>query len=158
MVNRFSHLSRECFLYNSSTVEASQSNHTNKTLPKGGESRTRLTYSQLLSEDRPLPQGRAVPAPVAELVLALVDAQLGALADDDDGVRATLAEGPLTGCQSWYVVADDVGAQGHHGGQRPAGMTIVKRLYQNSLLEKCGEHSLLKQKGDPNLMDGYNFY
>lgn len=126
--------------------------------PKGGESRTRLTYSQLLSEDRPLPQGRAVPAPVAELVLALVDAQLGALANDDDGVRATLAEGPLTGCQSWYVVADDVGAQGHHGGQRPAGMRIVKRLYQNSNLEKCGEHSLLKQKGDPNLMGGYNFY
>lgn len=78
-----------------------------------------LTYSQLLSKDRPLAQGRAVPAAVAELVLTFVDAELGAFADDDDGVGATLTEGPLTGGQSWYLVADDVCAQRHHRGQRP---------------------------------------
>ena len=72
-----------------------------------------------MSKHSPLPQGRAVPAAVAELVLTLVDAQLGALADDDDGIGATLTEGSLTGGQSRYLVADDVCAQSDHGGQRP---------------------------------------
>ena len=63
-----------------------------------------------MSKDSPLAQGRAVPPAVAELVLALIDAQLGALADDDDGVGATLAEGSLTGGQSRDLVADDVRA------------------------------------------------
>lgn len=89
----------------------------------------RLTYSQLLSEHRPLSQRRAVPPAVPELVLALVDAQLGAFADDDDGVGATLAEGPLTGGQSWDLVADYVGTQSHHRGQGPAETT--KRFVSN---------------------------
>lgn len=58
---------------------------------------SRLTYSELLSEHCPFPQGGAVPAPIAELVLALVDSQLGTLANDDDGIGATLADGSLTG-------------------------------------------------------------
>lgn len=74
----------------------------------------RLTYSQLLSKHCPLAQGRAVPPTVSELVLTLIDAQLGALADDDDGVWATLAEGSLTGGQSWDLVADDVCTQSYH--------------------------------------------
>lgn len=71
-----------------------------------------------MSEHRPLAQGRAVPAAVPELVLALIDAELGALADDDDGVGATLAEGSLPGGQSRDLVADDVGPQSYHRRQR----------------------------------------
>lgn len=74
-----------------------------------------------MSKDCPLSQGGAVPAAVAELVLTLIDAQLGAFADDDDGVGATLAEGSLTRSQAWDLVADDVRPQGHHGGQCPEG-------------------------------------
>lgn len=72
-----------------------------------------------MSEDGPLSQGRAVPAAVAELVLTLVDAQLSPFADDDDGVGAALTEGSLAWGQSRYLIADDVGTQSHHGGQRP---------------------------------------
>lgn len=92
--------------------------HTKKKHKKNHTS-NRLTYSQLLSEDRLLSQSRAVPPAVPELVLALVETQLGTFANGDDGVGATLTKGPLTGRQSWYLVADDVGAQSHHRGQRP---------------------------------------
>lgn len=74
----------------------------------------RLTYSQLLAEDRPLSQRRAVPASIPELVLTLIDAHLGAFAHNDDGVRATLADSPLARCQPRDLVADDVGTQSHH--------------------------------------------
>lgn len=72
-----------------------------------------------MSKDGPLAQGRAVPPAVAELILTLIDAQLGALANDDDGVGATLAEGSLPGGQSRDLVADDVRAEGYHRGERP---------------------------------------
>lgn len=72
-----------------------------------------------MSKHSPLTQGRAVPAAVAELVLTLVDSQLGTFANDYDGVRATLTEGSLTGGQSWDLVADYVSAQSYHRGQRP---------------------------------------
>ncbi|TNN43891.1 hypothetical protein EYF80_045913 [Liparis tanakae] len=39
------------------------------------------------------------PASIPELVLALIDAHLGAFAHDDDGVRAALADGPLARIQ-----------------------------------------------------------
>lgn len=79
----------------------------------------RLTYSQLLSENRPLAQGWAVPAAVAELILTLVDAQLGAFADDDDGIGASLTEGSLTRGQSRDLVADDVCTESNHRGECP---------------------------------------
>lgn len=75
---------------------------------------TRLTYSQLLTEDRPLSQRRTVPASVTELVLALVDSHLGAFTHNNDGVRAALADGPLARCQPRDLVADDVGTQSYH--------------------------------------------
>ena len=81
----------------------------------------RLTDSELLAEHGPLPQGGAVPAAVTELVLALVDAQLGALSDGDDGVWAAVADRSLPRGQAGDLVTDDVGAQGHHWGQRPVG-------------------------------------
>lgn len=74
----------------------------------------RLTYSQLLAEDCPLPQRRTVPASVPELVLTLIDAHLGTFAHNNDGVRAALADSPLARCQAGYLVADDVGTQSHH--------------------------------------------
>lgn len=80
----------------------------------------RLTYSQLLAEDRPLSQRRAVPAAVPELVLTLIDAHLSAFAHNNDGVRATLTDSPLARRQPGNLVADDVGAQSHHRGQGPA--------------------------------------
>lgn len=80
----------------------------------------RLTYSQLLTEDCPLPQRRTVPASVSELVLTLVDAHLGAFTHNNDGVRAALADGPLAWCQPGDLVADDVGTQSHHRRQGPA--------------------------------------
>lgn len=74
-----------------------------------------------MSKDCPRAQGRAVPAAVAELVLTLVDAQLGTFADDDDGIRATLAQGSLTRGQSGHFVADDVSTQSDHRGECPEG-------------------------------------
>lgn len=82
--------------------------------------KSRLTYSKLLPKDGPLPQSRAVPAAIAELVLTLVDAQLRALPNDDDGVRAALADGPLARRQPRDLIADDIGTQGHHRGKGPA--------------------------------------
>lgn len=72
-----------------------------------------LTYSQLLPKDGPLAKGRAVPPSVAKLILALVDAQLSALPNDDDGIWAALADGALSGGQAGDLVADDVSAQSH---------------------------------------------
>lgn len=83
-----------------------------------------LTYSQLLPKDRPLAEGRAVPASVAKLILALVDAQLSALPDDDDGIRAALTDGTLSGGQTGDLVADDVRTQSHDGRQSPLEKTI----------------------------------
>lgn len=80
----------------------------------------RLTYSQLLTEDCPLPQRRTVPASISELVLTLIDAHLGTFAHNNDGVWAALADGPLARCQPRNLVADDVGTQSHHRGQGPA--------------------------------------
>lgn len=120
-----------------------------------------------MSEHGPLAQGRAVPPAIPELVLAFVDAQLGALADDDDGVGPRLTEGPLTGRQSRDLVADDVRAQSDHGGQRPVqrerereindrGKTVFyKEVYrfwlkQSSLgcdLSKTREHLFPMNKG-----------
>lgn len=80
----------------------------------------RLTYSQLLTEDCPFSQRRAVPASISELVLTLIDAHLGAFADNDDGVWAALADGSLARSQPRNLVADDVGTQSHHRGQSPA--------------------------------------
>lgn len=80
----------------------------------------RLTYSQLLTEDCPFSQRGTVPASISKLVLTLIDAHLGAFTYNDDGVWATLADGPLARCQPGNLVADDVGTQSHHWGQGPA--------------------------------------
>lgn len=78
------------------------------------------THFELLAEDRPLAQGRAVPAPVAELELALVDAHLGPFPDDNDRVGPALADRPLPGGEPRDLVTDDAGSQGHHRGETPA--------------------------------------
>lgn len=74
-----------------------------------------LTYSELLPEDGLLAEGGAVPAPEAELVLALVDAHLRPLPDHDDGIGPALTDGALPRGQARDLVADDVGSQGHDG-------------------------------------------
>ncbi|KAA8590871.1 hypothetical protein FQN60_001814 [Etheostoma spectabile] len=56
--------------------------------------------------DCPLSKRRAVPAPVFELKLTLVDAHLGSLSDDDNGIGATLADNPLSGGQTGDLVTD----------------------------------------------------
>lgn len=96
----------------------------------------RLTCSQLLSKDGPLAQGWAVPAAVAELVLTLVDAQLGTFADDDDGIGAALAEGSLPRGQSGDFVADDVSTQSYHRGECPG-----RRRGRRSEAMKAGENT-----------------
>lgn len=80
----------------------------------------RLTYSQLLTEDCPFSQRRTVPTSISKLVLTLIDAHLGAFTHNNDGVWATLADGPLARCQPRNLVADDVGTQSHHRRQGPA--------------------------------------
>ena len=74
-----------------------------------------LTYSELLPEDGLLAEGGAVPAPEAELVLALVDAHLRPLPNHDDGIGPALTDGALPRGQARNLVADDVGSQGHDG-------------------------------------------
>lgn len=71
-----------------------------------GFNRQQHTHFQLFSEDRPLPQCRTVPAPVFELKLTLVDAHLGPLSDDDNGIGATLADNPLSRGQTGDLVTD----------------------------------------------------
>lgn len=68
--------------------------------------RQQHTHFQLFSEDCPLSKRRAVPAPVFELKLTLVDAHLGSLSDDDNGIGATLADNPLSGGQTGDLVTD----------------------------------------------------
>lgn len=72
------------------------------------------THFQLFSEDGPLAEGRTVPASVPELKLALVDAHLCSFSYNDDGVWSTLADDPLSWCESWDFVADDAGSQSDH--------------------------------------------
>lgn len=68
--------------------------------------RQQHTHFQLFSEDCPLPERGAIPAPVFELKLTLVDAHLGSLSDDDNGIGATLADNPLSGGQTGDLVTD----------------------------------------------------
>lgn len=68
--------------------------------------RQQHTHFQLFSEDCPLAERRTIPAPVPELKLTLVDAHLGALSDDDNGIGATLADYPLSGGQTRDLVTD----------------------------------------------------
>lgn len=75
-----------------------------------------LTHSELLAEDGPLTEGRAVPSAIAELVLTLIDTHLSTLTDNNDGVRAALTDGALSGGQSGDFVADNIGTQSHHWG------------------------------------------
>lgn len=56
-------------------------------------------------------QRAAVPAMVPELVLALPDPLLGALANGLHDVWVTLAQLPLLVHQAWDVVADHTGPQ-----------------------------------------------
>lgn len=56
-------------------------------------------------------QRAAVPAMVPELVLALSDPLLGALANGLHDVWVTLAQMPLLVHQAWDVVADHTGPQ-----------------------------------------------
>lgn len=63
-------------------------------------------HFQLFAEDGPLPERRAVPAAVFELELALVDAHLDPLSDDDNGIGATLTDYPLSGSQTGDLVTD----------------------------------------------------
>ena len=65
------------------------------------------THFQLFSEDRPLSERRAVPAAVFELELTLVDAHLGSLSNDDNGIGAALADDPLPRSQTRDLVTDD---------------------------------------------------
>lgn len=71
-----------------------------------GERSLFTAHFQLFSEDCPLSKRRAVPAPVFELKLTLVDAHLGSLSDDDNGIGATLADNPLSGGQTGDLVTD----------------------------------------------------
>lgn len=79
------------------------------------------THSELLPEHGPLPQGRAVPAAVSELKLALIDPHLDPLPDHYDGVGSALTDSPLTGGQARDLVADDARSQRDHRRQTPAG-------------------------------------
>lgn len=75
-------------------------------------------------------QRAAVPAMVPELVLALSDPLLGALANGLHDVWVTLAQMPLLVHQAWDVVADHAGpqctdipdrAQGGKINEKPSG-------------------------------------
>lgn len=77
------------------------------------------THFQLFSEDGPLAERGAVPAAVFELKLALIDAHLRALSDQDDCVRPTLTDDPLPGRQSRDLVANDARSQRQYGGESP---------------------------------------
>lgn len=68
--------------------------------------RQQHTHFQLFSEDGPLSERGAVPAARFELKLALVDAHLDPLSDDDNGIGATLADNPLSGSQTGDLVTD----------------------------------------------------
>lgn len=78
------------------------------------------THFELLPEHGPLSQGRAVPASVPELELALVNAHLNSLSDHYDRVGSALTDSPLTGGQAGDFVADDAGPQRNHRRQTPA--------------------------------------
>lgn len=78
------------------------------------------THFELLPKHGPLPQGRAVPAAVPELELALVDARLDSLSHHDDGVGSALTDRPLPGGQARDLVADDAGSQSDNRRQPPA--------------------------------------
>ncbi|TNN79712.1 hypothetical protein EYF80_010086 [Liparis tanakae] len=58
--------------------------------------------------------GRAVPASVSELELALVDPHLDPLSDHDDGVGSALTDRPLTGGQAGDLITDDARSQCDH--------------------------------------------
>lgn len=73
---------------------------------KTNVNRQQHTHFQLFSEDCPLPKRRTVPSPVPELKLTLVDAHLGSLSNDDNGIGATLADYPLSGGQTRDLVTD----------------------------------------------------
>ena len=63
---------------------------------------------QVIQHGLPVADVRAVPAHVAELMLALPQAELGSLPDGHYRIRPTLTDGPLTGSQAGDLVADDV--------------------------------------------------
>lgn len=73
------------------------------------------THSELFPEHGPLSQGRAVPASVSELELALIDPHLDSLSDHYDGVGSALTDSPLTGGQAGDFITDDARSQRDHG-------------------------------------------
>lgn len=80
-------------------------------------------------------QRAAVPAVVPELVLALSDPLLGALANGLHDVWVTLAQMPLLVHQAWDVVADHTGPQGADVPDQTKEGNILKtiQIVANSL-------------------------
>lgn len=106
-----------------------------------GSPRVLHTHFELSPKHCPLPQGRAVPAPVPELELALPDAHLHALPHHDDGVGPALADRPLTGGQTGDFVADDAGSQRDHRPKPPVGGERRVKL-PSALLRRAASDSL----------------
>ena len=73
----------------------------------------------VMPKERVLRAGRrAVPAVAAKLLLALVQAQRRAAPHGHERVGSRLAHGALLRRQAGDLVADEVSAQGHDGGER----------------------------------------
>lgn len=75
------------------------------------------THFQLFSKYGPFSEGRTIPASVAKLELTFIDAHLRSFTDHDDGVRAALADRPLTGGKTRNFITYDARTQCHHGGE-----------------------------------------
>lgn len=72
------------------------------------------THSELFPKHGPLSQGRAVPASMSELKLALIDPHLNPLSDHYDRVGSALTDSPLTGGQAGDFITDDARSKCNH--------------------------------------------
>lgn len=95
------------------------------------------THFELFSEDGSLAEGRTVPAAVPELKLALIDAHLHSFSYDYNGIRATLADDPLSRCESWDFVADDARSQRYHWWE-PSTADLTETQNVNLLSDYTG--------------------
>lgn len=84
-----------------------------------------FTYNDDMAEGVSLPDGRAVPPVVSELLLALQGGDTYTIPYGHHGVRRRPTHIPLAWRQSWHSTADYVGSQCHHTWRRPE-----TRLYQ----------------------------
>ena len=71
--------------------------HTAPTIQHKGPGTDRLTYFELLAEDRAFAERRAVPTTMSELKVTLRDPQLRSLSDENHRIGSALADGPLPG-------------------------------------------------------------